>query len=241
MPQLFHPEVLVRGCLCAVAVALLSVVCTSSAQAQASRPTVAILNFDYGTIEHWWGGNQDIGQGISDLLVDELVNDGSYRVIERKRLDAILAEQNFAQTERADPSAKTLAAVGKMLGVKYMIVGSVTKFGTEKSNKSFGAGGFGSKYGIGEMGTSKGKANVAISARMIDTTTGEILAVAKGDGISKRTGLLLGGGAGGGGGAGAGRIEFGASEFRDTILGEATEMAVKATAEKLVAAKARLQ
>jgi len=221
--------------------ALLLVMCASSSQAQSPRPTVAILNFDYGTIEHWWGGNQDIGQGISDLLVDELVNDGSYRVIERKRLDAILAEQNFAQSERADPSAKTLASVGKMLGVKYMIVGSITKFGTEKSNKSFGAGGFGSKYGVGEVGTAKGKANVAISARMIDTTTGEILAVAKGDGVSKRSGLLLGGRGGGGGGAGVGRIEFGASEFRDTILGEATEMAVKATAEKLIAAKTRLQ
>ena len=230
-----------RACLRAAAAALLLVVCASSVQAQSSRPTVAILNFDYGTIEHWWGGNQDIGQGISDLLVDELVNDGTYRVIERKRLDTILAEQNFAQSERADPSAKTLARVGKVLGVKYMIVGSITKFGTEKSNKSFGGGGFGSKFGIGEVGTAKGKANVAISARVIDTTTGEILAVAKGDGTSKRSGLLLGGGAGGGGGAGVGRIEFGASDFRDTILGEATEMAVKATAEKLVAAKARLQ
>jgi len=230
-----------RACLRAAAAALLLVVCASWAQAQSSRPTVAILNFDYGSIEHWWGGNQDIGQGISDLLVDELVNDGSYRVIERKRLDAILAEQNLAQSDRADPSAQTLARVGKMLGVKYMIVGSITKFGTEKSNKSFSGGGFGSKYGVGEVGTAKGKANVAISARMIDTTTGEILAVAKGDGTSKRSGLLLGGGTGGYGGAGAGRIEFGASDFRDTILGEATEMAVKATAEKLVAAKTRLQ
>ena len=202
---------------------------------------MAVLNFEYGTLEHWWSGNQDIGQGISDLLVDELVNDGSFRMIERKRLDAILAEQNFSQSERADPSAKTLAQVGKVLGVKYLLVGSVTKFGTEKSNKSFGAGGFGSKYGVGEVGTAKGKANVAITARMISTTTGEILISAKGDGTSKRSGLLLGGAGGGGGGAGVGRIEFGASDFRDTILGEATEMAVKATAEKLIAAKSRLQ
>jgi hypothetical protein len=38
-----------------------------------------------------------------------------------------------------------------------------------------------------------------------------------------------------------GQIEFGSSDFRDTILGEATEAAVKMTAEKLVAAKSRLQ
>lgn len=211
-----------------------------SAQAQSARPTVAVLSFEYGSLQHWWEGNQDIGEGISDMLVDALLEDGSYRLIERKRLDAILAEQNFAESERADPSAKTLVQIGKMLGVKYLIVGSVTKFGTEKSNKSFGGGGFGSKYGVGNVGTSKGKANVAITARMIDTTTGEIMASAKGEGTSKRSGLLLEGGAGGYGGAGIGHINFGSSDFRDTILGEATETAVKMTAEKLIAAKGRL-
>ena len=223
------------------ALALSLAICASPVAAQSTRPTVAVLNFEFGTIEHWWSGNQDIGQGISDLLVDELVTDGSFRVIERKKLDAILAEQDFSQSERADPSAKTLAKVGKMLGVKYLVVGSVTKFGTEKSNKSIGGGGFGSKFGIGQVGTAKGKANVAIAARMIDTSTGEILAVAKGEGTSKRSGLLLGGAGGGGGGAGVGMISFGSSDFRDTILGEATDEAVKATAAKLIASKSRLQ
>ena len=211
------------------------------AAGQSTRPTVAVLSFDYGTVQRWWSGTQDIGEGISDMIVDELVNDGSFRVIERKRLDAILAEQNFSNSERADPSAKTMAQIGKALGVKYLVVGSVTKFGTEQSSKSFGGGGYGGGFGLGQVGTSKGKANVAITARIIDTTTGEIMASAKGDGTSKRSGFLLGGAGGGGGGGGGGRIAFGASDFRDTILGEATEMAVKATATKLVAAKSRLE
>jgi curli biogenesis system outer membrane secretion channel CsgG len=208
--------------------------------AQTNRPTIAILNFEYGSIQQWWSGNQDIGTGISDLLVDELVNDGSFRVIERKRLDAILAEQDLAQSERADPSAKTLVQIGKLLGARYVVTGSVTKFGTENSNKSFSGGGWGSKYGVGSVGTAKGKANVAIATRIIDTTTGEIMASAKGEGTSKRSGLLLAGSGGGAVGA-AGRIEFGSSGFRDTILGEATEVAVKETATKLIAAKSRLQ
>jgi curli biogenesis system outer membrane secretion channel CsgG len=222
-------------------VSALALAAAAPAVAQSQRPTVAVLSFEYGTLQHWWSGNQDIGEGISDLIVDELVNDGSYRVIERKRLDAILAEQNFSNSERADPSAKTLVQIGKALGVKYLIVGSVTKFGTEQSSKSFGGGGFGSAYGLGNVGTSKGKANVAITARIIDTTTGEIMASAKGEGTSKRSGFLLGGAGGGGGGGGGGHIAFGASEFRDTILGEATEAAVKMTTDKLVAAKNRLQ
>jgi curli biogenesis system outer membrane secretion channel CsgG len=207
---------------------------------QSNRPTIAVLNFDYGTVQRWWSDNQDVGAGISDMIVDELVNDGSYRVIERKRLDAILAEQNFSNSERADPSAKIVAQIGKALGVKYLVVGSVTKFGTDQNSKSFGGGGYSSAFGIGQVGTSKGKANVAITARIIDVTTGEIMASAKGDGTSKRSGFLPGGAGGGGGGGGGGHIAFGSSDFRDTILGEATESAVKATTTKLVAAKSRL-
>jgi curli biogenesis system outer membrane secretion channel CsgG len=122
------------------------------------------------------------------------------------------------------------------------VAGSVTKFGTERSSKGVGGGGFGvGGFGLGSVGTSKGKANVAITARIIDVETGEIMASAKGDGTSKRSGFLLGGAGGGSGGGGGGMINFSSSDFRDTILGEATETAVKATVAKLVAARTRLQ
>ena len=209
--------------------------------AQSKRPTVALLDFDFGTVQQWWSGNWDIGKGIADLLVDELVNDGTYRVIERKRLDAIMAEQNFSNSERADPSAATVAKIGKVLGVKYLIVGSITKFGLEQKKQGIGGAGFGhGGFGLGSIGREKGKANVAITARMIDVSSAEIMASAKGEGVSSRSGLLLGGGAGGGGGAGIGGIEMTSSDYQDTILGEATETAVKQVAEKLVAARNRL-
>ena len=179
---------------------------------QASRPTVALLDFDYGTITHWWSGNDDIGKGIGDMIVDGLVEDGSYRVIERKRLDAILAEQNFNASDRVDPGAK-VAKIGKALGVKYLITGSITKFGTEDSKKGVGGGAFGSKFGMGGIGKSEGKANVAITARIIDTSTGEIMASAKGEGTSKRSGLMLGGAGGGGGKAAGGGLNFSNSDF----------------------------
>src|SRR6185295_6091368 len=105
------PEVIMRRFLvlsvCALTAAL---VWLAPVRAQATRPTVAVLNFDFGSIEHWWSGNQDIGQGISDLIVDGLVDDGSFRVIERKKLDSIISEQNLSNSERADPSAKTMAS-----------------------------------------------------------------------------------------------------------------------------------
>ena len=212
------------------------------AQGRASRPTVALLDLDFGSVQRWWEGNWDIGKGIADLIVDELVNDGTYRVIERKRLDALLAEQNFSNSDRADPDAKVVAKMGKMLGVKYLIVGSITKFGTEKKDVNIGGGGWGGGgFGLGKVGTSKGKASVAVTTRIIDTSTGEIMASAKGEGVSSRSGLLLGGGGGGWGGAGLGEVSMGSSEYRETILGEATEKAVKDVVAKLVAARSRLE
>ena len=226
----------------ALALAIVSLAGAADVSAQSKRPTVALLDFDYGTVQQWWSGNWDIGKGISDMLVDELVNDGTYRIIERKRLDAILAEQNFSNSERADPSAATMAKVGKVLGVKYLIVGSITKFGTEQKKQGVGGGGFGyGGFGIGKVGREKGKANVAITARMIDVSTAEIMASAKGEGMSSRSGLLLGGGGGSWGGAGMGEIDMSSSDYRETILGEATELAVKDVAAKLVSAKSRLE
>ncbi|MEO8026430.1 MAG: CsgG/HfaB family protein, partial [Bryobacteraceae bacterium] len=55
--------------------------------AQAKR-RVAVMNFEYGTVSttvaQIFGTNVDIGKGIADMLVDRLVNDGTYSVIERK-------------------------------------------------------------------------------------------------------------------------------------------------------------
>jgi curli biogenesis system outer membrane secretion channel CsgG len=104
-----------------------------------------------------------------------------------------------------------------------------------------GGGGWGGgNFGLGKVGTSKGKATVALTVRMIDSSTGEIMISAKGQAESSRSGLLLGGG-GGSGAAGFGDIQIGSSDFRETILGEATEKAVTQVTTNLVAKKGNLQ
>ncbi len=145
------------------------------------RPLVAVMDFDYGTVNNWWG-QYDIGKGMADQVIDELVNDGTFRVVERKKLDTILAEQDFAHSDRADPSAAKLAKIGKVLGVRYIIAGSITKFSNEKK------GGSGSIAGIGHLGISRAKSEVALTARLIDATTGEIVLSAKGRGESTKGG-----------------------------------------------------
>ena len=190
------------------------------------KKRVAILDFEFGTVQRWWEGNWDIGRGISDLLVDKLVNDGTYSIIERRKLDTVLAEQNFSNSNRADSSSA--AKIGKVLGVNGMVVGCITQFGTEK--KGFSVGGIGGKFGGfggGKFGKKKGKATVAVTARIIDTNTGEILASKTGKGEFQRSGLMLGG-------MGAGGISMGSSDFRETILGEAVHAAVDDLAKQLI-------
>src|SRR3954452_5374822 len=118
-----------------VAMALL--VCAAVSPAQ-QKKRVAVMNFEYGTVQSSvqaiFGGNQDIGKGIADLLVDKLVNDGTYSVIERKVLDKIIAEQNMSNSDRFD--SNSAAKIGKLLGVDAIIVGSITQFGRDdKSTK----------------------------------------------------------------------------------------------------------
>jgi curli biogenesis system outer membrane secretion channel CsgG len=218
----------------------------ASAAPAAPRKRVAVMNFDYGTVRSYsqaiFGSDQDIGKGISDMLVTRLVQDGKYSVIERNALDKILAEQNFSNSDRADST--TAAKIGRILGVDAIIIGSITQFGRDDQHTNIGGGGyggFGSKYGIGGIGTKKAKAVVGITARMINTTTGEIMVAVTGTGESTRSSTsLLGAGGGGGSGGGAG-LDMGSSNFANTILGEATGKAVEDTATQLDASVDKVQ
>jgi len=212
---------------------LMLLLCSTLTFGQSERKRVALMDFEFGAVQKWWEGNWDIGVGIADLIVNELVNDGTYSVIERKQLDTILAEQNFSNSDRAN--ASTAAQIGKVLGLNAILVGTITQFGTEAKKSRFGGliGGFGGLGGA-TVGKSEGKAKVVITARIVDVNTAEILASHQGEGESKRSGMLLGGVGAGSGGFGAGGIEMGSSDFRESILGEAVQAAVEELSQKLI-------
>src|SRR5579864_4723547 len=156
------------------------------------KKRVAVMNFDYATVstsvaQIFGNSNTDVGKGISDILVDRLVNDGTYSVIERRALDKLLAEQNFSNSDRADPLSA--AKIGKLLGVNAIIIGSITTFGRDDKSTTIGGGGIGSRLGLGGgFNKREAKAVVQVTARLIDVNTGEILASAQGGGQSKRGG-----------------------------------------------------
>lgn len=220
--------------------AWVTVLLTAATMAPAQqKKRVAVMNFDYATVQSnvaaIFNTNQDIGKGISDMLVDRLVSSGAYSVIERKALDKIMAEQNFSNSDRAD--ANSAAKLGRLLGANVIIVGSITQFGRDDKSVGVGGGafgGFGSKYGLGGVGKKNAKAVVVLTARLVNVDTGEILASASGKGESKRSGMNLLGAGGGNGGGGGGDVNMNSSNFANTIIGEAVNEAVNDLSAKLV-------
>jgi len=215
---------------------------TLVAQAPAKR-RVAVLDFDYATVHQYvydlFGSDQDIGKGIADMLVTNLVRNGAYSVIERKQLDRVLQEQNFQQSGRADPSSAVQLA--KILGVDAIIIGSITQFG--RDDKKLGVGGIGARIGgigLGGLGKKSAKAVVQIDARIVSTTTAEILGVATGHGESKRSSVSMVGGLAIGGTGVAGGLDMGSSNFANTIIGEATRAAVDSLTGEIVGSSTRI-
>lgn len=208
------------------------------------KKRVAVINFEYAAVQSQlsaiFGTNVDVGKGVADLLVEKLVKGGAFSVIERKAIDKILSEQNFSNSDRAD--ASSAAKIGRLLGVDAIIIGSITQFGQDDKSVKVGGGAFGGmagKYGLGGVGKKESKAAVNLTARMVNTDTGEILAVASGKGQSSRSGAMLGG-AGGSYGGGGGAIDMTSSNFADTILGEAVSRAVDTLTQDLQQNAAKL-
>lgn len=213
-----------------LSVFLLGLLTLLPASAQEKR-RVAVLDFGYATVrtnvQAIFGTDQDIGKGITDLLINQLVNDGTYRVIERQAIDKVMKEQNFSNTDRVD--AGSAAKVGAVLGVNTIVIGDITAFGND--DKTYGGGGGGgtgwwNKGGAGSLGIKKQKVIVEITARLVDVNTGEILASVTGHGEVKKSGLGMGGGGHDGWTGGGGHFDMGSSNFQQSAIGQAVKQSV---------------
>ena len=125
-----------------------------------------------------------------------------------------------------------------MLGVDAIIIGSITQFGRDdKKTDVAGGGGLSDRLrrstGIGGFERKQSTAVVQITARMIDTTTAEILASVQGHGEESRSGTGILGAGGSYGGMAAGALDMRSSNFANTILGAAVNKAVTDVAHGL--------
>ena len=136
------------------------------------RVRVAVMDFENNSTWSWWGDN--LGRAAADEITTQLVQTGKFTVLEREKLGAILAEQNLGASGRV--TAATAASIGKLLGVQLMLTGSITQFSIERTTAGFRG-----------IGGSISNAESKLDVRLVNTETGEVMAVAEGQG-NKRMG-----------------------------------------------------
>lgn len=97
----------------AVLLAMLAV----AAHAAPARPTVAILYFDYDKEDEL----AVLRKGLAQMLISDLAAHPQVSLVERARLQDVLAELQLTASRKVDP--ETAVKVGKLLGARYIVVG----------------------------------------------------------------------------------------------------------------------
>ncbi len=216
------------------------------AEPGASRPSITVTDFEFGTVAAQIAGDKrtrkqlekmgvrdthgfaaQLGVGAADLIVEKLLAAGGFRVLERKQLAAIQQERGL------EPDSGRHGSGVRVLRARYVVSGSVTRLGFEEKHLGGLLGRASSPFLYG-LGAKKELTQVFLTARVIDTETGEIVASFTGEGASdKGWGLTFFGM--GGWGLGGGRA--GSTGIRETAIGEATERAAQNISELIVRAR----
>ena len=198
---------IVRTKLIGSTILALLLVVPAHALAQA-RIKVAIWEFENHAETHWWFF-KDMGPAARNQIDTEfsenkLLSD-KFSVVERDKLNLVLKEQGLATSGAVDPASA--ARVGKILGVKYIILGGIDKFNIDNTRGGFGG-----------IGGNLLQAKATINLRFVDSTTAERVISLSADGESRK----------------GGGFALGASGGRDSEWGIASET-IQKTAKAVVA------
>ena len=150
-----------------------------------NRPSVTVTDFtNNGSGASWFHG--DVGQQLGNVLSNELSASGDFNVIERQKVNAVLAEQDFARSGRVRQG--TGPATGNITGARYLVTGSVASY-TENTSDSGGGVSFAGFH----VGGGKSQAYVAIDLRVIDAETSEVVLSRTVEGRSSDSNMDVGG------------------------------------------------
>ena len=149
-----------------------------------ARPTVAVPDFKNEVANvPWWSAS--VSTQLADVLASELVASGGLQVVERQNVQAVLSEQEMAELGITRPVEGSFGS-GQMTQAQYLILGRVSGYedGVEikESEKTRNFLGFGNREGVAEA-----KAYVAIDLRIVDSTTGNVVASTTVEGTATNT------------------------------------------------------
>jgi curli biogenesis system outer membrane secretion channel CsgG len=207
---------------------LVLLACASVAPAQ-QKKALSIDPFDYSavmtSVQAIFGTQMNIGQGIQAMMTKRIAQDGRFTVVERRKVNEVLHEQDFDAGNRVKKGSG--ARVGQIKGADLTLMGDIVVFGRDdRRNGGFAGGGVPGAGAVAGGYKQTDKAVVVLDYRIVDVETSEVVASGEARGESKRT--SAGGGVGflAGGAFGGAGVNMASSNFAETIIGEATMAAV---------------
>lgn len=154
--------------IAARACALLLILSGTVAQADAAgtKPVLAVLKFQDETGAMPLQGGA--GRALSNMLATELAARDAFTVVERRKLAAILEEQDLAQSGRLRPGEG--AKIGQLTGAQYLVMGTITAFEDDEETQVSGGG----LFRRAKVETVSTGAYLAVDLRVVDTSSGEV-------------------------------------------------------------------
>jgi hypothetical protein len=120
------------------------------------RMRIAVMDFNPGV-----GADASMVSGLSDMLINSLFDTRRFTIVERTQLDQVVREQGF---QRTNLSAGEIARIGRILGVEYVLVGTVNVITTGRT--------------LEQVKTGMRYAEYNLDVRIVSVESGEIVATA---------------------------------------------------------------
>ena len=150
---------------------------TTSLAGKEPKKRVAVVDFEnkagYG--HQKWG---DLGGGMTEKLIEALIDTGKFVVLERQALADVLAEQNLGNVANVEP-----AVIGRLTSAQALIRGVITNVE--------GADDEGGSWKIGKIRV-RGKRqeiSVKVNLRIVDTITAQVIESKTVEGIAQFRGF----------------------------------------------------
>jgi curli biogenesis system outer membrane secretion channel CsgG len=130
--------------------------------------------------------DQSLAQNMRAMLESALFATNRFVIVERGNLEAVTNEQDLQKGDRA-AKASGVAQTGKLRSARYLAACTVTEASSSTSGDSGGI----AIHGI-RLGGSASKSAIVLVVKVIDTTSGEIVASERIRGEAGKSGLSVG-------------------------------------------------
>lgn len=117
-----------------------------------------------------WRSKWDLGENLALMLESSLGETDRFVMVDRQELGSVMGEQDLQASGRASGGSR-VAQTGMIRSARYLASGAVTRV---DEGTSGGSGGIG--FGGIRVGAGGSKSEIELVVRIVDSTTGEIVA-----------------------------------------------------------------